>query len=171
MMTRKHVMLAVAATVAVLGSSPLAGAGGSDQAALIKALAGAKVSLQQGLNASQSQGRPISGKFEIEDGKLQLSIYTAKDGKYFEVIVDYSTGKVTKTTPITEGEDLADAKAQSVAMGKARTGLKEAVDRAMGLVSAARAVSVIPDLKSGRPLSAIVLLKAGQFQTVTQELD
>jgi hypothetical protein len=170
-MTRKHVMFAVAATLAVLGSSPLAGAEGSDQAALIKALAGAKVSLQQGLDASQSQGRPISGKFEIEDGRLQLSIYTAKDGKYFEVIVDYSTGKVTQTTPITEGEDLADAKAQSVTMGKARTALKEAVDRAMGLVSAARAVSVIPDLKSGRPLSGIVLLKAGQFQTVTQQLD
>src|SRR6516225_6039591 len=55
-----------------------------DDAALIKAMSGAKVTLQQGLTASERGGRPISGKFEIEDGKLQLSIYTEKAGKFFE---------------------------------------------------------------------------------------
>lgn len=39
--------------------------------------------------ASESEGQPISGKFEVEDGKLQLAVYTAKDGKFFEVIVDH----------------------------------------------------------------------------------
>src|SRR5262252_6694075 len=56
-----------------------------DDAALIKAVSGAKVTLQQGLTASQREGRPISGKFEMENGKLQLSVYTEKAGKYFEV--------------------------------------------------------------------------------------
>jgi len=92
-----------------------------DEAALIKAVSGAKVTLQQGLTASQREGRPISGKFEMENGKLQLSIYTEKAGKYFEVIVNHMTGSVAKTEPITEGDDLADAKAQSAAMAKAKT--------------------------------------------------
>src|ERR1700694_3185260 len=39
---------------------------------------GAKVQLSQGLAASASKGTPISGKFEVEDGKLQLSVYTAE---------------------------------------------------------------------------------------------
>src|SRR5215472_6315950 len=100
-----------------------------DDAALIKAMSGAKVTLQQGLTASEREGRPISGKFEIEDGKLQLSIYTEKAGKYFEVIVNHVSGSVVKTEPITEGDDFVEAKAQSVAMTKAKTNLKTAVDK------------------------------------------
>jgi hypothetical protein len=30
--------------------------------------------LQQGLAASEQQGKPISAKFEVDDGKLQLSV-------------------------------------------------------------------------------------------------
>src|SRR6516225_1430876 len=62
-----------------------------DQQALIKAMGDAKVSLQQGLTSSQREGRPISAKFELEDGKLQLSIYTEKDGKF--------SGSSSTTTP------------------------------------------------------------------------
>jgi hypothetical protein len=50
--------------------------------------------LDDGLRASEAQGTPISGKFEIKDRKLQLSLYTMKDDKFFEVIVDHKTGKV-----------------------------------------------------------------------------
>ena len=64
---------------------------------LAEALESVKVSLDDGLRASEAQGTPISGKFEIEDGKLQLSVYTMKDDKFFEVIVDHKTGKVLKT--------------------------------------------------------------------------
>ena len=44
--------------------------------ALIKSMGSAKVTLQQGLAAAAQQGQPISGKFELEDGKLQLSVYS-----------------------------------------------------------------------------------------------
>ena len=64
---------------------------------LIKGVTDAKLTLQQGLTAATQQGRPISAKFEVEDGKLQLSVYTAKDGKFFEVIVDHMTGNVAET--------------------------------------------------------------------------
>src|SRR5262245_22745846 len=97
--------------------------------ALIKSMGSAKVTLQQGLAAAAQQGQPISGKFELEDGKLQLSVYVAKDGKFSEVIVDHASGKVAKTEAITEGEDLAAAKSQSAAMAKAKADLKAAADR------------------------------------------
>jgi len=41
---------------------------------------GARVPLERGLAASAGHGRPISAKFEMEQGKLQLSVYTIKDG-------------------------------------------------------------------------------------------
>ncbi len=91
-----------------------------DRAELAKAVAEAKVSLGQALSASTSEGKPISGKFEVEEGKLQLSVYTAKGDKFSEVIVDNNTGKVAKAEAITSGADLTAAKAQSEAMAKAK---------------------------------------------------
>jgi hypothetical protein len=139
-----------------------------DDAALIKAINGAKVTLQDGLTASEREGRPISGKFEMEDGKLQLSIYAEKAGKYFEVIVNHMTGSVTKTEPIAEGDDLADAKAQSAAMAKAKTDLKSATNRA---AIGTRAVAVIPDLKDGHPVASVSSVKGGKIQTAIEPLD
>src|SRR5262249_44057973 len=83
---------------------------------LAKALKDAKVSLQRGLTASAKEGKPISGKYEVEHGKLQLSVYTMKGNAFSEVIVDHKTGKVTKTEAISGGEDLTAAKAQSEAV-------------------------------------------------------
>lgn len=65
-----------------------------------------RVPLEGGLAASASHGQPISGKFKIEDGHLQLSVDAARDGKFSEVIVDYTTGKVVNAEPIAEGEEL-----------------------------------------------------------------
>jgi hypothetical protein len=138
---------------------------------LIKGVTDAKVTLQQGLTAAAQQGRPISAKFEVEDGKFQLSVYTAKDGKFSEIIVDHTTGKVAKTEAITEGEDLAEAKSQSAAMEKAKTDLKAAVDKSAATTSGSRAISVTPALKEGHPVASVILLTGQQFQTVEQPLE
>jgi hypothetical protein len=76
--------------------------GDKEHAELAKALKDAKVSLQHGLTASAKEGKPISAKYEMEDGKLQLSVYTMKGDKFSEVIVDHKTGKVAKTEAITQ---------------------------------------------------------------------
>jgi hypothetical protein len=139
---------------------------------LIKGVTDAKVTLQQGLTAAAQQGRPISAKFEVEDGKFQLSVYTAKDGKFSEVIVDHTTGKVAKTESITEGEDLVEAMSQSAAMEKAKMDLKAAVDKAKpAATSGARVISVTPVLKDGRAVASVTLLADQQIQTVEQALD
>ena len=44
------------------------------QEALINLLDTSKINLQQGLAASEAQGQPISAKFEVDEGKLQLSV-------------------------------------------------------------------------------------------------
>jgi uncharacterized membrane protein YkoI len=178
-MTRRKMMLTTAGAT-VLGLAALAGfadqnaifaADDDDKEALIKLLGTSKINLQQGLAASEQQGQPISAKFEVDEGKLQLSVYTAKDGKFSEVLVDYTTGKVMKAEPITEGDDFTAAKSQSAAMAKAKTTLKEAVDKAAAQSTKARVVSAVPSLKDGRPVVSIALLDGEQFKTVQQPLD
>jgi hypothetical protein len=142
-----------------------------EQQALLKSIGDAKITLQQGLTAAETQGQPISGKFEVEDGKLQLSVYTAKDGKFFEVVVDFAGGKVTKTEPITEGEDLTAAKAQGAAMMKAKTSLKAAVDKALSQSAGSRAIEVTPELKDGHAIADVTLLKEKEFKTMPQSLE
>ena len=180
-MTRRKLLLMTAGAT-VLGLAALVGfadhnaifADDDDdegQEALIKLLGASKINLQQGLAAGEQQGQPISAKFEVEEGKLQLSVYTAKDGKFSEVLVDYMNGNVTKAEPITEGDDLAAANSQIAAMAKAKTTLKEAVDKAVAQSANARVVSAVPSLKDGRPVVSIVLLDGEQFKTVQQPLD
>ena len=165
--------LMLALVVAGALTAPAAqGEESKDQAALAKALAAAKVSLEKALSASQREGKPISGKFEIgDDGKLQLSVYTAKGDKFSEVIVDHATGTVEKAEAITSGEDLEAAKAQIAAMAKARLGLDKAVSKAVYANRGYRAVSVYPSLKDGHPVAEITLHKGDDWKTVTENLD
>lgn len=145
--------------------------GEQDQAALAKALKGAKVSLERGLVASEREGTPISAKFEREDGRFQLSVYTLKGDRVSEVLVDPKTGKVTKVEPITGGDDLTAAKAEREAMAKAKRSLRAAVAKAAKATKGYRPVSVTPALKDGHPVAEVTLVKGTVFKTVSEKLD
>jgi hypothetical protein len=80
--------------------------------------------LSQGLAASESKGKPISAKFEVDEGTFQLSVYIAQGTAFQEVIVDYTSGKIAKTGPLDEADDVTAAKKQMAAMAKAKTTLK-----------------------------------------------
>jgi hypothetical protein len=142
-----------------------------DQAAVVKALPQAKVSLAQALLASAHDGTPISAKFEVEDGKLQLSVYTMKGDKFSEVIVDHVSGKVAKTETITEGEDLGEAKAQSAAMKGAKKSLAAALEQALKANAGYKAISIEPSLKDGHSVAEVVLTKGVEIKTVDERLD
>ena len=90
----------------------------AEHAELAKALRDAKISLQRGLTASTKEGKPISANYEVEHGKLQLSVYTMKGEKFSEVIVDHNTGKVAKAEPITGGDDLTAARRSASAAAR-----------------------------------------------------
>lgn len=142
-----------------------------DRAELAKAVTGAKVSLGQGLSASASEGKPISAKFEIEDGKLQLSVYTAMGDTFSEVVVDDNTGKAAKTEAITSGEDLSAAKTQNEAMAKAKQSLHAALGKVLKGNPGFRAVSIFPALKDGHPVAEITLTKGDEWKAVSEKLD
>jgi hypothetical protein len=142
-----------------------------EHAELAKALKDAKISLQRGLTASAKEGKPISAKYEVERGKLQLSVYTMKGDTFSEVIVDHKTGKVAKAEPITGGDDLTAAKAQSEAMGKAKRSLDAAAFEAVKENKGYRAVSVMPALKDGHPVADVTLNKGTEWKTVSEKLD
>ena len=194
-MTRRKLLGASAASLSVVGAVVLVGLAGhfavlrddddddddEGQEALSKVIRFTKVNLQQGLTAGE------------QEGQLQLSVYTAKDGKYSEVLVDLANGSVAKVEPITGADDLARAQSQSAAMTKANISLKDAVDKAIGEAAGVpeagegrsmewwewargrkagvRAVGVIPNLKEGRPIASVVLLKGEEFTIVQQPLD
>jgi len=136
-----------------------------------KDLNNAKVPLEDALKASEAQGTPISAKYELEKGKLQLSVYTAKGDKFSELVVDHKTGKVVKTEAITEGDDLKAAKEQSAAMAKAKDTLRGAVGKAVAANKGFRAVSATPKLDGDHPVAQITLVKGAESHTVTQKLD
>ena len=138
--------------------------------ALSEAMKEATVSLVGALKTSESQGRPISGKFEIEAGKLQLSIYTMKDGKFFEVIVDHKTGKIAKTEVITEKEDLEEAKEQAEAMAKTKRSLSDFVAQVEKANAGYKAVEVTPEIEGGAVRAEVELLKGSESKQVEEKL-
>jgi len=143
----------------------------TDKDELATAVSGAKVTLEQGLATSKKNGKPVSAKFEIENGKPQLSVYTIKDGsKYFEVIVDHASGEIAKADPITGGDDLTAAKKQSDGMFRATRELREAVKEAKKDNPGYFAVSVWPEMKDGHSLATVTLVKDNDWKTAVIDL-
>jgi hypothetical protein len=143
----------------------------SNSAAMAAAMKSATATLQGGLKASEAQGTPISAKFEIEDGKLQLSIYTMKGTDFMEVVADPETGAIAKAEKITDAGDLKDAASQKAAMAKAKVPLLTAAETAVNANAGSRAVSIVPELKNGQATAEVTLLTGNAFKKVTEKLD
>jgi hypothetical protein len=142
-----------------------------EKAELATGVSGAKVTLEQGLMTSKKSGKPVSAKFEIENGKLQLSIYTVKDGiKYSEVIVDHTSGEIAKAEPITGGDDLVAAKKQNDGLFSATRELREAVREAKRDNPGYSAVSVWPERKDGHSMATVMLVKDNDWKTAVIDL-
>src|SRR5690348_12060781 len=139
-------------------------------AALAKALQGTTVTLQDGLKASEREGKPISGKFEIEDDALQLSVYTTKGDDFIVVVAD-PTGDIARAEKITDADDLKAAAAQKAAMAQATVSLLSAADTAVKSSAGLRAVSIYPELQNGHAVAQVTLLQGTVFKKVTEKLD
>ena len=140
-------------------------------AGLAKVLPEASVSLEQGLEASEREGRPISAKYELSDGGLQLSVYTVKGDRFEEVIVDHKSGTISKAEPITEGDDLKNARAQGQAMAQAKRPLAQAVTETAKANGGFRPVRAIPSLKDGHPVAEVTLMQGDNVKRVSEKLD
>jgi hypothetical protein len=160
--------MAFAAVLAVASFSVRAE---DDSAKLAKALSEASVSLEQGIKASEAEGKPISGKFEVADGALQLSVYTMKANGFSEVVVDHKSGSIKKSEAITDPGDLKDAQEQGEAMKKAKLSLGEAVASAVKANNGFRATSAMPMLDGGHPVASVTLMKGEEVKKQTEKLD
>jgi len=142
-----------------------------EKAEIAPIVSGAKVTLEQGLATSNKNGKPVSAKFEIENGKPQLSVYTIKDGaKYFEVIVDHSSGEIAKADPITGGDDLTNAKKQNDGMFRATRELREAVKEAKRDNPGYSAVSVSSEMKDNHSVATVLLVKDNDWKSAVIDL-
>ena len=160
-------MLAVALWTAPAGAAMT----DKEKADLAPIVSGAKVTLEQALATSKKDGKPVSAKFEIENGKPQLSVYTVKEGsKYFEVIVDQTSGDIAKAEPISGGDDLTEAKKQSDGMFRATRELREAVKEAKHDNPGFLAVAVWPEMKDGHSVAMVTLVKGNDWKTATIDL-
>ena len=142
-----------------------------EKADLAPVISGAKVTLEQALATSKKNGKPVSAKFEIENGKPQLSVYTVKEGsKYFEVIVDQTSGEIAKADPISGGDDLTEAKKQSDGMFRATRELREAVKEAKRDNPGYNAVSVSSEMKDNHSVATVLLVKDNDWKTAVIDL-
>src|SRR5215831_418774 len=142
-----------------------------EKADLAPVVTGSKVTLEQGLATSKKNGKPVSAKFEIENGKPQLSIYTVKDGnKYFEVIVDHTSGEIAKAEPITGGDDLTTARKQNDSLFRATRELREAVKEAKRDNPGYSAVSVLSEMQDSHSIATVTLVKDNDWKTVVNDL-
>lgn len=170
-MKSQKTMIIAAIAALLSGTAAAADEYEIDAAALAKVLPGATVSLEQGLKAGEAKGKPISGKFEVEDGALQLSVYTTSGSQFFEVVVDHKTGKIAKSEEIKDGKDLKEAQEQSMAMAKATSSLEKASADAVKANPGFRAVGVEAEVKNGHPVAEVILMKGKSIKHADEKLD
>jgi hypothetical protein len=142
-----------------------------ERAELAQHMASAKMTLEDGLKVSEREGKPISAKFEVEDGKLQFSAYTMKSDGFTEIVANPENGALEKAEKITDPEDLEDARKQRDAMIRATVSLLAATEKAVKANAGFRAVSIFPALKAGHPVAEVTLARAQEIKTASEKLD
>jgi hypothetical protein len=161
----------VVAAALLLGGVPARAEEEMNPAALAKELQPASVPLEKAMKLTEREGKPISAKYEIEHGALQLSIYTMKGDRFSEVIIDYKSGAVAKDEWLTDADDVKAAQAQAAAMAKAKVSLDVAAEQAVKANTGYRAVSVMPKLEGNRPVAVVTLLKGDEVKKVNENLE
>ena len=171
-MSRSLKLVVLVAAIGLSGPGTLPAWGEDDDAAVLAtALKDTKYTLQDGLKASEREGQPISAQFEIDDGKLQLSIYTTKGDDFTEVVADPTSGAIMKSEKITDNDDLNDAAEQKAAMAKATVSLLAAADAAVKDNAGSRVVGIFPELTDGHAVAEVTLLQGTTAKKVTEKLE
>ena len=138
-MTR-NLVIGLAAAVSLVAVSLSSRADDEFLATVIRELPQATVSLQQAVETSQSEGNPISAEFDVEDGELQISVYTSQGDHFDEVTIDPKSGSIENAKPLSDAKEIGDAQAQSAALGKSKLPLSWAMRDALSALECLRAV-------------------------------
>jgi hypothetical protein len=176
-MTSRNLKFVAAFAAAMLGSSFSAWCEDANQAALLKAMSGAKVSLQQGI-AQVAKGTevPTEAKYEMDDGKLMLSIYTSAKGFNTPAednsFVEYS-GDATTASWAPKKEVFADFKhiARSAQYHSLLSMTKMTIPAIIQKASAQGTVfSVKEKVRNGKPVFEVMTAQGNTTKTTFYDL-
>ncbi|HMH19028.1 MAG TPA: hypothetical protein VK572_12870 [Burkholderiales bacterium] len=177
-----HVFPLVAAFVMAgsLGWQPASAEGESQELqAIAQALGKSKLSLLAGIRqASQGSAKAISAKFELEDGKLSLSVYTAGKGLAVpaekNVLQELSgSPEQDKWTPQVEVfkdvPHVARSAEQLAVMSLGRKSLT-AVIAEVKKTQPGTVFSITPAIRNHKPVAVVLIASKGKVITVTRPL-
>jgi hypothetical protein len=142
-----------------------------DATALAAGMKDVLATMEQGLTSASKSGRPISAKFEMDDGEVAFSIYVERSDGFREIVINPQSGNAAGATILTEADDLKSAQAQAAAMATATMTLLVATQNAVAKNPGARVVSVYPELQNGQAIAAVTLLRGENFSKVSEKLD
>ncbi len=133
--------------------------------ALLKALPSSKHTLADGISqAAQGGEKAVSAKFEMDDGKLSLSVYTADaaNNTFKEVAGDAEAATWSpQAEVIKEGEDLQNAKEQLKVLTGSKFSLLDFIAKAQkdqpGTV-----LSAIPEVEGGKSVCEVRIVSQGK---------
>jgi hypothetical protein len=139
------------------------GAEGPD-ADTVSRLGQSKLTLVEGIRqAAKSQGAPISAKFEFEDGKFWLSVYTAKAGivpdaehnTLIELKGEPNTSAWKPNVEVFEDKKhLTRSATQLTLLQQSKLDLAAVVEKAAS-AEKGTAYSAIPAVKNGKPVVTV----------------
>ena len=159
-----------------LAAPPIAGevARNPDEA-LLKALPSSKHSLSDGLQqVAQGAETPISAKFELEDGKLSLSVYTAEKGLGVEaeqnVLKEYAGSPEaaawkTEVETFKDVEHVARASEQLTLMALSSSTLADVLKK-VGKDHPGTVYSIAPTLRDRKAVLAVLIADQGKSTEV-----
>src|SRR6516165_2525534 len=175
MMQRAMIFL-IGVGLAILGNS-IAWSEDADQAALVKAIGGAKVTLAQGI-AQVAKGTevPTEAKYEMDGGKLMLSVYPSAKG--FDTAAEENSfneygGEATAATWTPKKEVFADLKhiARSAQYHTLLSMTKVTIPAIIQKASAQGTVfSVKEKIRSGEPVFEVMTAQGGTAKTTYYDL-
>jgi ribosomal protein L5 len=94
-----------------------------------------------------------------------------KPEDFTEVIIAPDNGSVRSTEKITDADDLKAATAQKAAMDKTTSSLAVVTGQTAQEAAGSLAISIFPELRDGRPVAVITLLRDDKFTKVLKKLD
>jgi hypothetical protein len=174
MMSRSLILL-LGIALAMLGSS--LGWTEGDDAALIKSLSGAKLTLTDGI-AQVAKGTevPIEAKYEMSDGKLMLSIYTsakgfdtaAEDNSFNEYIGDVTAPTWTpKKEVFSDLKHIARSAQYHALLSMTKVGIPAIIQKAS---AQGKVVSVKEKIHGGKPVFEVMTVQGTAIKPIFYDL-
>jgi len=178
-MKRSTATLAALAFCAVAALPAARAEDSKDTQALLEALGKSKHTLLDGVRqAAKAAGTPISAKFELEDGKLSLSVYTA--GKGLSVEPEKNVLQELSGSPESESwapnvelfkdvEHVARSSEQLTLMALGKASLADVVARVQEK-QPGTVFSVTPIIRNHRPVAEVLVADHGKVKRLFQPL-